>query len=456
MSTTVNTPTPEQPLRIINGRVIDPANSVDAVREVCVQDGRVVDALPADASPRIIDAKGQLVLPGGIDMHTHVASRGVAIAHEMDAQLAPAPTETAARYLRMGYTTVVDAAVPPEDADFAQRRLDAMAPLDGRFLLELGTHGELIDALATHSEAEAVRVIDELIERCGAFGIKLVNLRRSAGLNAPLNGTSITPRRLIRFAAEAAEHLPVVHPVHLHVPDLGAPDNVSNTLEALEALDGHRAHLAHAQFYAYRADAQGQVTSGAQTLIDYLDAHPNVTIDSGCVAFGPALMITRDHPLGEGLAKLTGAELTRCEEWSVMPMRYSEASAINAVQWAIGLELILRRADLSRVALSVDHPNGGPFDAMPALMELLANRAARQAVLEQVHDAARQRTGLGGIDRELTERELVVLTRTAPAAALGLRDRGHLGAGAVGDVVVSERVWARPRVVVKSGRVHGH
>ncbi|MFW6060946.1 MAG: amidohydrolase family protein [Phycisphaeraceae bacterium] len=448
-----STATHTEALRIVGGRVIDPLNGVDAVRDVHVYDGRIVDALPTGAAARTIDATGSLVLPGAIEMHTHVASRGVAVAHELDPTLVPAARETALAYLRLGYTTIIDAAVPPDDVPLAHATLDRMPAIDTGFLLELGTHDEVVHALAHHGEAEALEIVDGLVTRSGAFGIKLVNLRHAEGLDAPLSGTTITPRRLIHFAAEAAEHLPLVHPVHLHVPDLGDPDNVVNTMEALDALNGHRGHLAHAQFYAYQQDANGALCSGAVDLCEYLAAHENVTCDSGCIALGPAMMITRDHPLGERLAALTGATVTQRRGWSVMPMRYAADNPVNAVQWATGLELILRSADLSRIAMSVDHPNGGPFGAVPTLLELLADRAARAAALAEVHKAARQRSGLAKLKRELSDAELVMLTRGAPAKALGLDDRGHLGSGAVADVVIVERVWSEPTVVVKSGRV---
>ena len=440
-------------LRITGGRVIDPANGVDRVRDVLIHEHRIVDSLPTRVTPRTIDATGQLVMPGAIDMHTHVASRGVAIAHEIDPQLVPTPADTARAYLRQGYTTIIDPAVPPEDTDFAHDRLDHMIGLDAGFLLELGTHDEVIDALAHHSEHEAIARIDRLVTDSGAFGIKLVNPRHPAGLDATLNGTDITSRRLIRFTAEAAEHLPVVHPVHLHVPELGAADSVHHTIDALESLQGHRAHLAHAQFYAYARDENGRLASGAPTLCDYLQQAAHLTTDAGCIALGPAMMITRDHPLGRRLAQMTGSELTVRDQWSVMPMRYDGANAINAVQWAIGLELILRCDDLSRITLSVDHPNGGPFTAMPALLALLADHAARRAALDDMHDAATQRTGLASLTRELTEAELVTLTRAAPARALGLTDRGHLAPGAQADVVLAPRVPAPPTTVLHAGRI---
>ena len=57
------------------GRVIDPAQGVDGVYDVAIQNGRiaaVAAGIPGDAAPEILDVSGKLVLPGMIDTHAHV------------------------------------------------------------------------------------------------------------------------------------------------------------------------------------------------------------------------------------------------------------------------------------------------------------------------------------------------------------------------------------------------
>ena len=44
----------------------------------------------------------------------------------------------------------------------------------------------------------------------------------------------------------------------------------------------------------------------------------------------------------------------------VLPFRYKDKSFVNALQWAIGLELFLLIEDPWRIALTTDHPNGAP------------------------------------------------------------------------------------------------
>ncbi|HET9894026.1 MAG TPA: amidohydrolase/deacetylase family metallohydrolase [Streptosporangiaceae bacterium] len=62
-------------LLIKGGRVIDPADSTDALLDVAISRGRIasVDSqIPATSARQVVDASGLLVLPGLIDLHTHV------------------------------------------------------------------------------------------------------------------------------------------------------------------------------------------------------------------------------------------------------------------------------------------------------------------------------------------------------------------------------------------------
>ena len=61
-------------LIIRGGRVIDPSIGLDAIRDVGISQGRIAAVranLTAEASD-VIDARGKLVVPGLIDIHTHV------------------------------------------------------------------------------------------------------------------------------------------------------------------------------------------------------------------------------------------------------------------------------------------------------------------------------------------------------------------------------------------------
>ena len=86
---------------IQGGTVVDPAQSIHGAMDVGIRDGVIAELAPSlDASQatRIIDARGQLVVPGLIDLHVHVYHRHVPISLEPDA-LCPAG----------GVTTMLDA-----------------------------------------------------------------------------------------------------------------------------------------------------------------------------------------------------------------------------------------------------------------------------------------------------------------------------------------------------------
>ena len=65
-------------LIIRNGRVMDPASNLDAIRDVAIEDGRIaaigqnLDAAGATE----LDASGLIVAPGFIDMHVHLREPG--------------------------------------------------------------------------------------------------------------------------------------------------------------------------------------------------------------------------------------------------------------------------------------------------------------------------------------------------------------------------------------------
>jgi dihydroorotase len=64
-------------LLIRNGHVIDPANSIDKICDVWIKDGRISGVGKLDGkAEQSIDATGQVVCPGLIDMHVHLREPG--------------------------------------------------------------------------------------------------------------------------------------------------------------------------------------------------------------------------------------------------------------------------------------------------------------------------------------------------------------------------------------------
>ena len=482
-------------LRIAGGSVHDPVNGVDGdVRDVCIADGRIVADLPPGAP--VIDARGMVVMPGGVDIHSHVASSSVALArrllpeeHDADPAVAPPLVEgtarsgtggtvpstftTGYRYAGLGYTTVFDAAVAPLTARLSHAELDDTPIVDGGFFALLGNDDYLLRLIDAGETPQIRDYVAWMLGAAGAFAVKVVNpggielwkrgVRERTGLDTPVGSSRVTPRAILEALVEASNALALPHATHIHCNNLGAAGNVTTTLESMRAVAGRRAHFTHLQFHAYGATADGAWRSGARELVEYINAHSEISGDVGQVMFGPATTLTADGPVEYLLYKSSGHKWVNVDVeletgCGIVPYEYKDKAAIAALQWAVGLELFLLSADPWRVVLSTDHPNGGSFMSYPELIRLLMDRAYRDEQLGRVNRKLLEGSALlDGLTREYTLNEIAIVTRAGPARLLGLTGKGHLGAGADADVTVYtrdadvSRMFATPRYVVKAG-----
>jgi formylmethanofuran dehydrogenase subunit A len=462
------------------GQVYDPANGRDGqVGDVWI-DGERIAAPPAPGTPvEVIDATGWAVTPAAVEIHTHVAGAGLNLARSLTAAesaspaLLPGAEQIARDYLRLGYTTLFDAAMPPLLAWRAHRDLARMPSVDRGAYTLVGDHAEVLAALRSGDPARLRQTLAWLLEVSGGYALKLVNpgvglaWRRGAaiqGLDDALDAQGLTPRRILTGVAAAAVELGLPHPAHVHAGRLGQPGNAALLCETLRALEGLPAHFCHIQFFSYAAEDAGALRSAAGQVCDQLAACPRLTCDVGQVVFGPAAAVTADLQAVHWLQRAAGGRWA-CRvlggEGGVgaMPLAYRASDAASAVQWATGLELLLRSPDPARMFLTTDYPNGGPFQAYPQALAWLMDRALRREALAQAHPAARERSGLAGLEREYRLDEVVAMTSWGPARALGLADRGHLSVGALADLrclrlaAAPLEMFAAPALVLKRGQV---
>jgi len=489
-------------LRIAGGTVYDPANGGGAdgvVRDVCIEGDRIVAELPASA-PRL-DARGMVVMPGGVDIHAHVAGSSVNLARRLlpeehtadpvpalrleDGAVArsgtggtvPSTFATGYRYAGLGYTTAMEAAVAPIAARHAHAELDDTPIIDAGFFVLLGNDDYLLRQLAAGEAARARDYAAWLLGTTRAYAIKIVNpggvalwkggggadRRNVSGLDDTLGSSAVTPRKILETLAGAANALALPHPVHIHCNNLGQPGNSATTLESMKALSGQRAHFTHLQFHSYGGAPGKGWASAAREVSEYVNAHPEVSVDVGQVMFGAATTVTADSPLEHLLYASSGRKWVNVDielesGCGIVPYAYREKAAVAALQWAVGLELFLLANDPWRVALSTDHPNGGTFLSYPELIRLLMDRAYRDECLKRVNQKLLAGSALlDGLAREYTLGEIAIITRAGPARLLGLKGKGHLGPGADADVTIytndvdRAKMFATPRYVIKAG-----
>ena len=135
-------------LRIKGGYVYDPLNGVDGdAMDVLISGGKVVEKVGKDA--KVIDAKGKLVMAGGVDVHSHIAGSKINIGRLMRPEdhrkdVVPRTRVTRAgvgyscpstfvagyRYAQMGYTAVMEAAMPPLGARHVHEELNDTPIID--------------------------------------------------------------------------------------------------------------------------------------------------------------------------------------------------------------------------------------------------------------------------------------------------------------------------------------
>jgi len=484
-------------LRIVGGAVHDPANGVDGeARDVCIEDGRIVADVPAGVPT--LDARGMVVMPGGVDIHSHFASsscnharRLVPDEHAADAVPAPELRDgeplarsgsggsvpstftTGYRYAGLGYTTAFDAAVAPLTARHSHSELDDTPCLDGGIFVLMGNDEYLLRQIESGERDRVRDYAAWLLGAAGGYAVKIVNPggveawktgQRNVGtIDDQVSGRPVTPRAILETLTDAANALHLPHPVHIHCNNLGVAGNAVTTLASMEAVAGRRAHFTHLQFHSYGGGGGQPWSSAAATIMDYVNAHPEVSVDVGQVMFGPAVTITADAPVEYLLYKSSGRRWTNIDieletGCGIVPLTYKDKAAVSALQWAVGLELFLLSQDPWRVVLSTDHPNGGSFLAYPALIQLLMDRSVRDDQLKRVNPKLLAGSALAdGLAREYTLNEIAIITRAGPARLLGLKAKGHLGVGADADVTIYSRdpdlatMFSTPRYVLKDG-----
>ena len=158
-------------LIVKGGRVIDPARKLDAIRDVAIAQGRIaaIEAgISADAA-ETIDARGKLVVPGLIDIHTH-ATRS---------------QDGPAECLADGVTGLIDAGSQGADRIGEAIAVARSAPQQCRVLVNIGRAGILAEGDTMDLKRADVGAAREAIahNREMIVGIKARLSRDVAGAN---------------------------------------------------------------------------------------------------------------------------------------------------------------------------------------------------------------------------------------------------------------------------------
>ena len=483
-------------IKLKNGVVYDPVHGINGEkRDIYIRDGLITRKPSSNIRiNQTYDMKDKIIMSGAIDIHTHIGGGKVNIArmmlpedHENDlvsktpltrsgcGNAAPSTLTTGYRYAEMGYTACFEPAMLPTNARQAHMEMADIPIVDKGAYAVLGSDDFLLRMLAKKNDQAAISdYVGWIINATQALGIKVVNPgginafkfnQRSLELDELNKHYGVSPRDILKALTRAVTELGIPHPLHVHGCNLGVPGNLKTTIDTINAAEGMRMHLTHIQFHSYGTEGDRKFSSGAGQIAEAVNRNPNISIDVGQILFGQTVTTS-----GDSMLQYAGHWHAHPKKWVVMdiecdagcgvvPFKYRDESFVNALQWCIGLEIFLLIDDPWRVFLTTDHPNGAPFTSYPHLIRLLMDRSFRNDILSTINKDAAAHSILSTIDREYSLYDIATMTRAAPAKSLGLKNRGHLGSGAIADITVytnnknKEKMFSKPDYVFKDGEL---
>ncbi|CAD6873169.1 formylmethanofuran dehydrogenase subunit A [Methylomonas fluvii] len=483
-------------IKLTGGTVYDPASGIDGQQQdIYVQDGRIID-VPKDGRPvdKEYDLRGKVVMSGAIDMHTHIGGGKGNIArtllpedHRQDpvhrtsitrsgnGHAMPSTYVAGYRYAEMGYTACFEPAVLPINARQAHMEMGDTPIVDKGGYVMLGSDDFLLRMMTANKDQKAINdYVAWTLNAAKGIGIKVVNAgginafkfnQRKLDLDEKNSHYDVTPRQILQTLAKAVQELGITHPLHVHGCNLGVPGNLETTLNTIKGIDGLPMHLTHIQFHSYGKEGDFKFSSGAAQIAEAINSNPNITADVGQILFGQTVTASGDNMRQHANHRFASPNKWVCMDiecdagCGVVPFKYKDQNFVNALQWAIGLEIFLLVEDPWRIFLTTDHPNGAPFTSYPHLIRLLMDRSFRNDMLATIHPEAQKMTTLASIEREYTLNEIAIMTRAGAARIIGLKDRGALSAGNFADITVytenpdRQTMFTKPDYVFKDGEL---
>lgn len=487
-----------------NGRLYDPAhNKNGVVEDIYIYQGRIVPK-PLDNAKisQTYDLTGKVVMAGAIDMHSHIGGGKVNIARMMlpeyqqkqmqeiknlsepEAHICtpycshhatPTATDTGFRYIEMGYTAAFEPAISPINARQAHLEMGDTPMIDKGGYAMLGNDDYFLRMLTAKKDQKAINdYVAWILHATQTIGIKVVNPggisafkfnQRRLNLDENHQHYQVSPREVLQSLSRAVHELGIAKPLHVHCNNLGAAGNFQTTLDTMTASNGLPMHLTHIQFHSYGTEGDKKFSSAAAQIAEAINKNKNITADVGQILFNQTVTASGDSMMQHLNAKHANPKKSvimdiECDAGcGVLPFKYRDQNYVNALQWAIGLEIFLSVEDPWRIFLTTDHPNGAPFTSYPHLIRLLMDKSFRNEAFAKLNLDAQSMSNLTSLDREYSLYDIAIMTRAGASKLIGMNERGHLGVGANADITVytdqadREAMFAKPDYVFKNGEL---
>ncbi|VAX21389.1 Dihydroorotase [hydrothermal vent metagenome] len=241
---------------IKNGRVIDPANSVDGVMDVLVSKGKIAKVakkINASAS-NVIDAKGKWVTPGLIDIHVHLREPGFEYKEtiETGSQSAAAGGFTSIACMANTYPVNDNASVTERIIDIARQQavvnvyvIGAVTKgLDGKELADIGEMAEK-GIVALSDDGKCVMdagLMRSAMEYASMFNLPIIEHAEDCNLarNGVMNEGAVSSALGLAGQPKATEDAIVARDIalaeylgaHIHIAHVSSANSVTLIREA--------------------------------------------------------------------------------------------------------------------------------------------------------------------------------------------------------------------------------
>jgi amidohydrolase family protein len=424
-----------------NGTVVDPVGAHEGIMDVGVTGGQIAEIAP-DIDPslaeELFDVRGYHVVPGIIDLHTHASAwLGGKWGHKMMAEV--------------GVTTALDMSGPVDSVlDIAREHGVGLNIACIEYVRPEHT------VRGNNPGREELQIVLETALRKGAIGLKLL------GGHYPL-----TPEATAR-AIEVANRNRAY--IAFHAGTLEKGSNIEGFLQAAELAAGHAIHIAHVNSYC--RGAIRPYVQETEEAIAALELHPNLRSESylsplngtsaKCAAGVPESRVTQ-HCLKAGGFPSTeaGFEEAILAGWAQINVEAGGRVVLGTGKAAV--DYWRGRGTDTTVSFNVNPPE-------PRLRLVTAKRPSGDFVVDCIS------TDGGGIPRNmivdmglslvrlqaLSLVDFVRKTSINPARILGLKAKGHFGAGADADITVLDLMrqgavlgMANGQLVMYQGHVCG-
>ncbi len=451
----------EYDVLILNGTLHDGTGGVARRADVALRGDRIarVGRLGQGRAKQRVDARGLVVCPGLIDLHTH-----------SDQPLLHDPTRANRNYLLQGCTLVVTGNCGSGHVDVGGYFSRLRAGGIGTNVAHLVPHGAVREQVMglenrdpSHAELERMRGLVEKGMRDGAFGIssgliyvpgtyaktgELVELAKAAGRQAGFYASHIRSESdaLLEAVDEAiAIGRQAGCPVHLSHLKAGGRQNWGRIRAAAARIEAARARgeRVTADQYPYIASSTslaanlvpGEAREGGEERMVARLEEPAVraAIRERVAARGAENVMIASFPRdpaynGRTLAELAAREGRDPAEIAVDILQRGGASGIffgmseADVRWAMPKPWLATASDGSAREPDTSHPHPRSFGTFP-------RKIGRYAIDWRILPLSRAIRSASGL----------------PAAILGIKDRGRIRSGAFADVLVFDPQRFRDR-----------